>query len=366
MAIRLERLEKTYPESEQPVLTDVSVEVKDGEFFVIVGPSGCGKSTLLRMIAGLTSITAGRLLINDQPANELPPKDRQLSMVFQSYALFPFLSVEANVGFGLKARHQTPAEITERVNYALEMVNLTEFRTRKPKALSGGQRQRVALARAIASEAKICLMDEPLSNLDAQLRAKMRIELKQLQRKLGLTVIYVTHDQVEAMTMADRVMVLNHRRVQQIDTPLNLYQRPKNEFVASFFGTPQINLLAATVQQQHLLINADLDFAIERPIEDGTEVTVGIRPNQLQFQVTVRNANARIESVAYLGDQVVAIAVLSDDQTVRLVSDNAQLIKVGDLIRITGVSELTVFEKKTGNLMLVEKGSERDAAVIAG
>lgn len=365
MVIRLERLEKVYPESEQTVLTDISVEVKDGEFFVIVGPSGCGKSTLLRMIAGLTPITAGRLLINEQLANKLPPKDRQLSMVFQSYALFPFLSVEANIGFGLKARHQTPAQIAERVNYALGMVNLTDLRTRKPKALSGGQRQRVALARAIASDAKICLMDEPLSNLDAQLRAKMRLELKQLQRKLGLTVIYVTHDQIEAMTMADRVMVLNNRQVQQIDTPLNLYQRPKNQFVASFFGTPQINLLSATVRQQHLLINTDLDFAIERPIADGTEVTVGIRPNQLHFQVTVRNANARIESVAYLGDQVVAMAVLSDDQTIRLVSNDAQPIKVGDLIRITGASELAVFEKDTGNLMLVEKGSELDATVTA-
>lgn len=187
------------------------------------------------MIAGLISISSGKLIINDQLANEMPPKDRKLSMVFQSYALYPFMSVFENVAFGLKSRKIDKQEINNRVKEALSLVDLQTLADRKPRSLSGGQRQRVALARAIASDASFCLMDEPLSNLDAQLRAKMRMELKVLQRKLGLTVIYVTHDQVEAMTMADCVLVLQNHKVQQLDTPLNIYQHPKNEFVASFF-----------------------------------------------------------------------------------------------------------------------------------
>lgn len=196
------------------VLGNVSAEIQTGEFFVIVGPSGCGKSTLLRMIAGLTDVTDGEIQIDDRIVNDLPPKDRKLTMVFQSYALFPFLSVWDNVAFGLKAKKRNPEEIDEHVNNALKMVSLEDLKDRKPRELSGGQRQRVALACAVASDAKICLMDEPLSNLDVQLRIKMRQEIYALQRKLGLTLIYVTHDQVEAMTMADHIMVLHNSEVQ--------------------------------------------------------------------------------------------------------------------------------------------------------
>lgn len=366
MTIQLEQLAKTYADSEVPVLTDVSVQVADNEFFVIVGPSGCGKSTLLRMIAGLTSISAGQLKINGVLANDLPPKARQLAMVFQSYALYPFLTVAANVGFGLKARHFSAPEIQQRVAHALKMVNLTELKDRKPKALSGGQRQRVALARAIASDAKICLMDEPLSNLDAQLRARMRLELKQLQQQLGLTVIYVTHDQVEAMTMADRVMILNEHQVQQIDTPINVYQNPKNEFVAQFFGTPQINLLTATVTGHQLQVTPDLNLAVTRPLPEGTALCVGIRPNQLQFKLTSRNANARIQTVAYLGDKLVATARLSDDQAVRLVSAETTTLAPGDLIAITGAQQVVLFDNATGKLITTEQEVAARATIAVG
>ncbi len=245
MGIELKGITKTYDHATTPVLNGIDAEIQDGELFVIVGPSGCGKSTLLRMIAGIIPISDGILTINGQVMNGVPPKDRNLSMVFQSYALYPFLSVRDNVAFGLKARKMPTDEIEKRVNDALAMVTLTPFADRKPRELSGGQRQRVALARAIASDSKICLMDEPLSNLDAQLRVRMRSEIRELQRKLGLTLIYVTHDQTEAMTMADHVMVLNDQHVQQIDAPLDIYNHPANHFVAQFFGTPQINLLTA-------------------------------------------------------------------------------------------------------------------------
>ncbi|GAW99928.1 ABC transporter ATP-binding protein [Secundilactobacillus mixtipabuli] len=365
MTITLNQLSKTYEESAQPVLKEVSVQINDGEFFVIVGPSGCGKSTLLRMIAGLTSISDGKLTINGKLANQVPPKDRALSMVFQSYALFPFMTVAENVGFGLKSRKLPSSEINHRVDDALAMVNLSDLRDRKPKELSGGQRQRVALARAIASEAKICLMDEPLSNLDAQLRAKMRIELKQLQRNLGLTVIYVTHDQVEAMTMADRVMVLNDQRVQQIDTPINLYQRPNNAFVAQFFGTPQINLLKANVAERELVIDSALHLPMTKTQINNSKVLVGIRPADVRIQIGSRGANARVATVSYLGNQSVITAVLNDSQTIRIVADSQLQIAADDLIKIIGVEDFHIFDINSQKLIGSQKGDVSDARVAA-
>ncbi|MTV82583.1 ABC transporter ATP-binding protein [Secundilactobacillus folii] len=365
MTITLKQLAKKYDESSQPVLKDVSVQINDGEFFVIVGPSGCGKSTLLRMIAGLTSITAGQLTINGQLANDMPPKDRALSMVFQSYALFPFMTVAENVGFGLKSRKLPAAEIENRVKDALAMVNLTEFRLRKPKALSGGQRQRVALARAIASDAKICLMDEPLSNLDAQLRAKMRIELKQLQRNLGLTVIYVTHDQVEAMTMADRVLVLNDRKVQQVDTPVNLYQHPQNAFVAQFFGTPQINLLSADVLGNELVVDSTLHLKLNGNLNVDNKVLVGIRPSDIQIEIGPKNANARVTTVSYLGDQSVISAVLNDTQTIRILADSTISVVVDDLIKITAIEGFDVFDAHSKEFITRQKGDLQHARITS-
>lgn len=365
MTITLEQLSKTYEGSNQPVLKDVAVQINDGEFFVIVGPSGCGKSTLLRMIAGLTSISSGRLLINGKVANQMPPKDRALSMVFQSYALFPFMTVAENVGFGLKSRQLSSTEIEHRVDDALAMVSLSDLRDRKPKELSGGQRQRVALARAIASEAKICLMDEPLSNLDAQLRAKMRVELKQLQRSLGLTVIYVTHDQVEAMTMADRVLVLNDKKVQQVDTPVNLYQHPRNAFVAQFFGTPQINLLKADVVGHDLIVDSVLRLPLTQMRLNDSKVLVGIRPADIQIKVGPQQANARVVTVSYLGDQSVITAVLNDSQRFRIVANSQLQVAADDLIRIVGVKEFDVFDINSKELIASQKGDVNDATVAA-
>ncbi|WP_283680203.1 ABC transporter ATP-binding protein [Lentilactobacillus sp. Marseille-Q4993] len=353
MAIQLKHVSKSY--DGVPVLEDVNVTIQDGEFFVIVGPSGCGKSTLLRMISGLIPVSGGDVVIDDQVANDLAPKERNLSMVFQSYALFPFLSVRDNVAFGLKARKMPADEIKNRVDKAIEMVNLVDFETRKPAALSGGQRQRVALARAIASDAKVCLMDEPLSNLDAQLRAKMRLELKELQRQLGITVIYVTHDQVEAMTMADRVMVLNDARVQQLDTPISIYNRPNNEFVSRFFGTPQINLLTAEAEGDDLKVNDQLVFKSRRVMPDSGKYTVGIRPDDLKVVVDTRDSNARVLSVSYLGDRTVATAKLTPGEEIRLVVSNKLSIRDDDLIRIEGAKKLFVFDSNNHTYVFDEE-----------
>ena len=357
MAIKLCDVTKIYENSNDPVLSKINMTVNDEEFFVIVGPSGCGKSTLLRMIAGLISISSGKLIINDQIANEMPPKNRNLSMVFQSYALYPFISVYDNVAFGLKSRKIDKQEIKQRVTEALALVNLQNIANRKPRSLSGGQRQRVALARAIASDASICLMDEPLSNLDAQLRSKMRMELKSLQRKLGLTVIYVTHDQVEAMTMADRVLVLQDHRVQQLDTPLNIYQHPKNEFVASFFGTPQINLLSASYDHHELVVNESFRLPIDYPLNSG-QYKIGIRPDEFEVTANDQNANARVTEISYLGDRTVLLAdLLGSSDKLRLVIPNQIDVKNKDFINVKTSKWFFIFDQN-GNLITIS-GSQR-------
>jgi multiple sugar transport system ATP-binding protein len=230
---------------------DLNLEVADGELMVLVGPSGCGKTTALRMLAGLEEISGGEIRIGDRVVNDLTPKDRDIAMVFQSYALYPHMTVYDNLAFGLKLRKTSKREIDERVRRAAKILQIDEFLKRKPRALSGGQRQRVAMGRAIVREPHAFLMDEPLSNLDAKLRVQMRAEIHQLQRRLGVTTIYVTHDQVEAMTMGDRVAVMNRGHLQQVDTPQVLYDQPKNEFVAGFIGSPAINLVEAELARNN-------------------------------------------------------------------------------------------------------------------
>jgi len=340
-------------DSDKTVLSNVSTEIQTGEFFVIVGPSGCGKSTLLRMIAGLTPITDGEIRINDKVVNDLPPKDRNLTMVFQSYALFPFLSVWDNVAFGLKARNNnSQADIEERVNNALRMVNLEELKDRKPRELSGGQRQRVALARAVASDAKICLMDEPLSNLDAQLRIKMRQEIYALQRKLGLTLIYVTHDQVEAMTMADHIMVLHDSKVQQIGTPTEIYKKPANEFVASFFGVPPINILPA-IKTAGKTVNVNDDFQVNIDQQLPTDsFKIGIRPNELMIEEADElSANASIRTIEFLGDEKIIYAKMNnnDIEVAAIVASDAQF-KAYDTIKVTSSDNVLVFNNEGVNI----------------
>lgn len=345
MSTVLTNITKSY-DSEKAVLSDVNAEIQTGEFFVIVGPSGCGKSTLLRMIAGLTPISDGEIRINDKVVNGLPPKDRNLTMVFQSYALFPFLNVWDNVAFGLKARkNNSQAEIEKRVNDALKMVNLETLKDRKPRELSGGQRQRVALARAVASDAKICLMDEPLSNLDAQLRIKMRQEIYALQRKLGLTLIYVTHDQVEAMTMADHIMVLHDSKVQQIGTPVEIYKHPANEFVASFFGVPPINILPAVkVSNGKINVNNDFEVNVDQQVP-ADNFKVGFRPNELVLEQTDElHANASVKSIEFLGDEKIVYAKMSNNdlEVAAVVASDADF-KAYDTIKVSATDNVLLF-----------------------
>ena len=248
--VTLENISKSFDKKE--ILTDIDLEIKDGEFVVLVGASGCGKSTLLRMIAGLETPNYGKIMIDDELMNEVHPKDRNIAMVFQSYALYPHLNVYDNISLGLKVRKMAKCEIERRVRRAAEILKLEEYLYRKPKELSGGQRQRVALARAIVREPKVFLMDEPLSNLDAKLRSEMRSEIKKLHQKLKTTFIYVTHDQTEALTMGDRIVVLNEGKIQQIDTPDNIYNNPKNTFVATFMGSNPMNIVEGYIEDKYL------------------------------------------------------------------------------------------------------------------
>ncbi len=234
---------RVYPGSEKPAVDALNLDIADGEFLVLVGPSGCGKSTSLRMLAGLEDIDGGRILIGDRDVTDVSPKDRDIAMVFQNYALYPHMTVGENMGFALKIAKVSKDEIQRRVQEAAKILDLTEYLERKPKALSGGQRQRVAMGRAIVREPQVFLMDEPLSNLDAKLRVQTRTQIAQLQHRLGTTTVYVTHDQTEAMTMGDRVAVLKDGLLQQVDTPRNLYDHPNNVFVAGFIGSPAMNLV---------------------------------------------------------------------------------------------------------------------------
>jgi multiple sugar transport system ATP-binding protein len=284
-----------------PVLHNVDLSIQDGEFVVLVGPSGCGKSTLLRMVAGLEGITRGDIRIGGKVVNELAPKDRDIAMVFQSYALYPHMTVRDNMSYSLKLR-RTPAErMSHVVSAAASKLRLESFLDRKPRTLSGGQRQRVAMGRSIVRKPKAFLFDEPLSNLDARLREQMRVEIKKLHRELGTTSIYVTHDQVEAMTLADRIVAMNGGAVQQIGTPLDLYERPTNLFVASFIGSPAINVLDGILRcdGENRLIMLESGEQLPAPPRiqgrDSQAVKVGIRPEDVR--VSIQNAGSRMGQI---------------------------------------------------------------------
>ncbi|MFP5327194.1 MAG: ABC transporter ATP-binding protein [Acidimicrobiia bacterium] len=288
----LDKVNKRYPNGFHAV-QDLDLEIKDAEFLVLVGPSGCGKSTALRMVAGLESISSGTLTIGDRVVNDVPPKDRDIAFVFQSYALYPHMTVRDNIGFALKLRRTPSEEVQRRVMEAARLLELEPYLDRKPGQLSGGQRQRVAMGRAIVRRPQVFLMDEPLSNLDAKLRVQMHAEISRLQHNLGVTTVYVTHDQTEAMTMGDRVAVLDGGVLQQIDTPQNLYDDPDNLFVATFIGSPQMNLVVGRVaagERASVTIGSHrLDIPAQRLRDvprlasyDGRDVIVGIRPESLE------------------------------------------------------------------------------------
>src|SRR5688572_30429176 len=281
--VHLRGVKKTY-DNKIEVIHGIDMEIADGEFVVIVGPSGCGKSTLLRMVAGLERITGGEVAIGDRVVNELEPKDRDIAMVFQNYALYPHFSVYENMAYGLKIRGVPKAEIEQRVQKAAKILELGTFLQRRPRQLSGGQRQRVAMGRAIVREPAVFLFDEPLSNLDAKLRVQMRLEIKRLQRELAVTSIYVTHDQVEAMTLADRLIVMNAGVADQIGTPMDVYENPASTFVAGFIGSPSMNFLKAKVNGDGRaieLVGVRLQLARPTAAAPGTAVTLGVRPEHL-------------------------------------------------------------------------------------
>ena len=273
---------------------NVSMEIGDGEFMVLVGPSGCGKSTLLRIVAGLEDVTAGEVMIGERVVTDLPPKDRDVAMVFQNYALYPHMTVEQNLGIGLKLRHTAKAERQRRVADAARILGLDILLKRKPAQLSGGQRQRVAMGRAMVREPLAFLMDEPLSNLDAKLRVQMRAELAQMRDRLKTTTLYVTHDQVEAMTLGDRVAVMNGGRIQQLDAPQTLYDAPANIFVAAFMGSPSMNLIKATIKEGQLRF-ADVQWPLPTSRDlaayEGRSIVVGIRPTDLEDAGLARDAS---------------------------------------------------------------------------
>jgi multiple sugar transport system ATP-binding protein len=289
------------------VIRGVSIDIRDGEFVVLVGPSGCGKSTLLRMIAGLEGIDAGEIRIGGRRVNGLPPKERDIAMVFQNYALYPHLTVADNLAFSLKLRHAPQQEIEQRVAKAAKILGLEPLLARLPKQLSGGQRQRVAMGRAIVRDPQVFLFDEPLSNLDAKLRVQMRTEIRELHQRLKATTVYVTHDQIEAMTMADKIVAMHDGVVEQVGTPLELYDRPRNVFVASFIGSPAMNLLTVKVNGQGVSDNAGNHWGSPGvPASRGETLTLGVRPEHLRLDAA--GLQARVQVVETTGSETHLVA----------------------------------------------------------
>ncbi|MCO7126194.1 ABC transporter ATP-binding protein [Sporolactobacillus shoreicorticis] len=365
-SVELIDVTKTYGNG-SVIIKNLNLSIQSGEFFVLVGPSGCGKSTILRMIAGLEGMTSGTLLIGGKPANLLPPSKRSLSMVFQNYALYPHLTARENIIFGLKA-HRIGKDIVEkRLREAAEMLNLAPCLDRKPRQLSGGQRQRIALARSIVSEAPICLMDEPLSNLDAKLRARMRSEIRRIQRKIGTTMIYVTHDQIEAMTMGDRMAVLHDGTVQQIGRPIDVYNHPDHTFVASFIGSPQMNLMPAVYDdvQKILRIGASWTITRELPIAGG-EVILGIRPENIHPATHPASAqnkaihfSANIIDTEILGNET-QLTFLLDHQTWTAKWEGQWTIPDQSAQEMVILPEnLLVFDRKDGHILYDPKRSQK-------
>jgi len=329
--IQLRQIVKAYGDVE--VIHGVDLDIDPGEFTVFVGPSGCGKSTLLRMIAGLEPITGGELLIDGQRMNEVPAAKRGIAMVFQSYALYPHMNVYQNLAFGLETARVPKAEIKERVQRAAEILQIAPLLQRKPKQLSGGQRQRVAIGRAIVREPRIFLFDEPLSNLDAELRVQMRVEIAKLHNDLGNTMIYVTHDQVEAMTMADKIVVLRLGIIEQAGAPLELYNTPLNLFVAGFIGSPKMNFLAAGVDGSALNVAGN---RLELPRDVAGATTLGIRPEHITIAEGsgLKLADVRVDLVENLGGQTVVYATTSDDQAITIVLEGQSAVELGSTVGV--------------------------------
>jgi len=348
--VNLSKIVKAYGSVQ--VVHGIDLMVEEKEFVVLVGPSGCGKSTTLRMIAGLEEITAGDLTIDERRMNRVAPKDRDVAMVFQNYALYPHLNVADNMAFGLRIRKMPGAEIKATIKDVAEVLGLTEYLDRRPADLSGGQRQRVAMGRAIVRHPKVFLFDEPLSNLDAKLRTQMRAEIKRLHNRLGVTSIYVTHDQVEAMTLADRIVVMNDGAIEQVGTPMELFNNPANTFVASFLGSPPMNQLKGTLTASGVRIGAtEIKLSSAISSHAGRDVIVGIRPEHVTLSAGAQSSRLPImlDLVEPLGSEALLHARYEDATMVFKVDTN------GDIDHLSGVSEVHVpadtvklFDAETG------------------
>ncbi len=365
--LKLIGIYKKYPGGVTAV-TDVNLEIQDKEFIVLVGPSGCGKSTTLRMIAGLEEISEGELYIGDRLVNDIAPKDRDIAMVFQNYALYPHMTVFDNMAFGLKLRKVPKEEIERKVNEAAKILDLSHLLDRKPKAMSGGQRQRVALGRAIVRSPKVFLLDEPLSNLDAKLRAQMRTEISKIHKKLGTTFIYVTHDQTEAMTMGDRIVCMKDGFVQQVDTPQRLYENPVNKFVAGFLGSPQMNFIDAVLREEYgqfvvefgsnrgniyqiivpeSKVNANLGSYVNK------EIVLGVRPESISDDPVVLDSattgviDANVEITEMMGAETYLYLVCEGIPLTARVNPSSTA-KIGDDIKVAiDPNKIHIFDKET-------------------
>jgi multiple sugar transport system ATP-binding protein len=343
--IRLANIEKRY--GDQTVLANINIDIADREFMVFVGPSGCGKTTLMRTIAGLEHPTSGQVFIDDQDITDVPPSKRGVAMVFQSYALYPHMSVRGNITFALKLAKMPAAQIDEAVHAAADILQIEHLLDRKPAALSGGQRQRVAIGRAIVRDPKVFLFDEPLSNLDAALRVQMRLEIIKLHQRLNATMVYVTHDQIEAMTMADRIAVINQGRLEQLGTPLDLYDTPRNLFVAGFIGSPKMNFIKThveTIGADGVTVKLPGDTKLTLPVDGsglapGSEVTLGVRPEHLGMghgidgpaDVTL---SARVLVIEHLGGEKLIHAQLDEDVEVEIKSSGHTPVELGERLDI--------------------------------
>jgi multiple sugar transport system ATP-binding protein len=359
--VTLDRLSKRYDKAPKPAVDEVSLHIADGEFMVFLGPSGCGKTTTLRMIAGLESISGGRLAIDDRVVNGVPAKDRDIAMVFQSYALYPHMSVADNLAFGLKRRAVPRPEVERRVREVADALGLTPYLGRRPHALSGGQRQRVALGRAIVRDPKVFLFDEPLSNLDASLRATTRAEIANLHRRLSATMIYVTHDQVEAMTLGDRICVMHDGRIAQTGAPLEVYRRPANVFVARFLGSPPMNVLPVPLSvssvPQARLGGATLALEDFAPAEvarlDREEGLLGIRPEDIRLtEPAPERPLAEVVAVERLGAETIISALIARGQSIAIRAPRDLGLRPGERIGLAiDLQDLHLFDPQTGSAL---------------
>jgi len=353
-SVTFDKASRIYPGTQRPAVDKIELEVADGEFLVLVGPSGCGKSTTLRMLAGLEEVNEGRILIGDRDVTDVPPKDRDIAMVFQNYALYPHMTVAENMGFALKIAGVGKEERAQRVQEAAKLLDLEQYLARKPKALSGGQRQRVAMGRAIVRQPQVFLMDEPLSNLDAKLRVQTRTQIASLQRRLGVTTVYVTHDQTEALTMGDRIAVLKDGVLQQVGTPRDLYENPKNVFVAGFIGSPAMNLFTSDVADGGIQFGTAI-AGVEREVlgkANGSKVTIGVRPEDVTIATSGDGLPVEVDVVEELGaDGYLYGHTEIDGNRVDIVArvDGRNHPNAGDKVIVTPVAQhIHAFDAETG------------------